>query len=100
MSISSDDVNYLIYRYLQEAGFHHAAFSFGHESMITNSNPGTEVPPGALISYLQKGLQYKEIETHIGENGEEVDCDEPFTLLNPHICSNKKKPERDSASSQ
>jgi len=27
----------------------------------------TEVPPGALLSFLQKGLQYVEIETHLQE---------------------------------
>jgi len=32
MSISSDEVNFLVYRYLQESGFHHAAFTFGYES--------------------------------------------------------------------
>lgn len=36
--------------------------------MIVNSNiNGSDVAPGTLITYLQKGLQYKEIETHIGE---------------------------------
>jgi hypothetical protein len=25
------------------------------------------VPTGMLVSYLQKGLQYREIETHLGE---------------------------------
>lgn len=92
MSLSSDEVNYLIYRYLQESGFQHSAFSFGAESLISNSNiNGSQVPPGSLISYLQKGLQYKEIETHLGESGTEVLCEEPFNLLTPHICSVKKK---------
>jgi len=101
MSISSDDVNYLIYRYLQEAGFLHSAFLFGQESLIANTNTinGSDVPPGALISYLQKGLQYKAIETHIGENGQEINCDEPFSLLQPHICQVKKRQDRDATSS-
>jgi len=92
MSITSDEVNYLIYRYLQESGFQHTAYTFGYESLIANSNiNGSEVPPGALISYLQKGLQYKEIETHLGETGQEVMCNEPFVLLIPHVCQVKKK---------
>jgi transducin (beta)-like 1 len=96
MSISSDEINFLIYRYLQESGFHHAAFSFGYESLIANSNiNGSEVPHGALISYLQKGLQYKEIETHLGESGQQVNCDEPFNLLTTHICQVKKKQEKE-----
>jgi len=100
MSISSDDVNYLIFRYLQEAGFQHSAFTFGNESLIANQNIGNEVPTGALISFLQKGLQYKEIETHIGENGQEINCDEPFTLLSPHLCQNKKKEKESSSAIQ
>jgi len=96
MSFTSDELNFLIYRYLQESGFQHSAFTFGHESLVVNSNiNGTEVPPGALISFLQKGLQYKEIEAHLGENGQEVNCDEPFNLLTPHICQMKKKAARE-----
>ena len=33
MSISSDEVNYLVYRYLQESGFTHAAYTFGWRSL-------------------------------------------------------------------
>jgi len=92
MSLTSDEVNYLIYRYLQESGFQHSAFTFGYESMITHSHiNGAEVAPGALISYLQKGLLYKQIETHLTENGQEVDCDEPFSVLSPHVCQVKKR---------
>mmetsp|Transcript_65853 Transcript_65853/g.155556 ORF Transcript_65853/g.155556 Transcript_65853/m.155556 type:complete len:464 (-) Transcript_65853:40-1431(-) len=88
MSISSDELNFLIYRYLQESGFTHTAFSFGCESLITKSNiNGAEVPPGALVSFVQKGLQYVEIEAHLNEDGTEAKCDEPFSLLQPHQCS-------------
>ena len=49
-------------------GFKHAAFTFGNESLVANANfNSSDVPPGALISYLQKGLLYKEIETHLSE---------------------------------
>jgi len=44
------------------------------------------VPPGALIAFLQKGLQYVEIESHLQEDGAERACDEPFHLLAPHVC--------------
>ncbi|KAB1253204.1 F-box-like/WD repeat-containing protein TBL1X [Camelus dromedarius] len=128
MSITSDEVNFLVYRYLQEsvtiltflptcsskrlhphlvcqhtdiclakcyhqllqkrlmgveaprphgpwrpclaAGFSHSAFTFGIESHISQSNiNGTLVPPAALISILQKGLQYVEAEISINEDG-------------------------------
>ncbi|KAG8524565.1 F-box-like/WD repeat-containing protein TBL1X [Galemys pyrenaicus] len=70
MSVTSDEVNFLVYRYLQESGFSHSAFTFGIESHISQSNiNGTLVPPAALISILQKGLQYVEAEISINEDG-------------------------------
>ena len=46
MSFSTDEVNFLVYRYLQESGFCHSAFVFGQESHISQSNiNGALVPP-------------------------------------------------------
>lgn len=85
--ISSDEVNFLVYRYLLESGFSHSAFTFAHESLTARSVVAdAEVPPGALVSFLQKGLQYVEVESHLQEDGTERPCDEPFHLLAPHIC--------------
>ena len=57
MSFSTDEVNFLVYRYLHEAGFYHSAYVFGQESHISQSNiNGALVPPRALISIIQKGL--------------------------------------------
>uniref|UniRef100_H2ZDU4 F-box-like/WD repeat-containing protein TBL1XR1 n=1 Tax=Ciona savignyi TaxID=51511 RepID=H2ZDU4_CIOSA len=70
MSITSDEVNFLVYRYLQESGFQHSAFMFGLESHISQSNiNGALVPPAALISIIQKGLQYVEAEISINPDG-------------------------------
>jgi len=72
MSFNSDEVNYLVYRYLQESGFSHSAYTFGIESHINSSNiNGSLVPPSALLNIIQKGLQYTEAEISIGENGSE-----------------------------
>ncbi|KAI8770711.1 F-box/WD repeat-containing protein TBL1XR1-B, partial [Biomphalaria glabrata] len=68
MSFSSDEVNFLVYRYLQESGFLHSAYTFGIESHISQSNiNGALVPPAALLNIIQKGLQYTESEISIGE---------------------------------
>jgi hypothetical protein len=49
-------------------GFQHSAYTFGIESHISQSNiNGALVPPAALLSILQKGLQYTEAEISIGE---------------------------------
>lgn len=103
MSISSDEVNFLIFRYLSEngtkyslwdlslhsilislliyetfsfdIGFSHSAFTFAHESLVVKSSTAqTEIPPGALITFLQKGLEYIAIEEHINEVHFELWC--------------------------
>lgn len=94
MSVSSEELNLLVYRYLTEGGFVHAAFTFAHESLLGRSSTRSaekDIPPGALISFLQKGLQYVAIEeslradagkkrkTKDSTNGDSLD----FTLLSP-----------------
>uniref|UniRef100_A0A0N5AV02 LisH domain-containing protein n=1 Tax=Syphacia muris TaxID=451379 RepID=A0A0N5AV02_9BILA len=63
MSFSSDDINYLIYRYLHESGFEHSAFTFASESRVLESGiAGSDIPMGALINVVQKGIFYTEAE--------------------------------------
>ncbi|XP_046991572.1 F-box-like/WD repeat-containing protein TBL1XR1 [Schistocerca americana] len=82
MSFSSDEVNFLVYRYLQESGFQHSAYTFGIESHIAQSNiNGALVPPAALLSILQKGLQYTEAEISIGEDGTENRMVDSLSLI-------------------
>ena len=93
MSLSSDELNVLIYRYLRESGFEHSAYAFGHESFVYKGTAaeGGAVPPGALISFVQKGLQYVEIESHLTDDGSEVLCDEAFSVLRAHECRTRAK---------
>ncbi|KAI8819605.1 WD40-repeat-containing domain protein [Fimicolochytrium jonesii] len=85
--VTSDQVNYLIYRYLVESGFTHSTFAFQQESSLYRRNiRGSHIRPGALINLLQKGLQYAEIELHVNEDGTEKKCSAPFSLLEPHEC--------------
>nr|ADG65018.1 hypothetical protein [Drosophila pseudoobscura] len=71
MSFSSDEVNFLVYRYLQESGFLHSAYVFGIESNVARTNiNGSLVPPAALLTILQKGLLYTEVEWSVGTDGE------------------------------
>ncbi len=77
MSFSTDEVNFLVYRYLHESGFYHSAYVFGQESHISQSNiNGALVPPKALLSIIQKGLLYVEAEIATGEDGNEraIEC--------------------------
>ena len=80
-TVTSEDLNYLVYRYLQESGFSHSAFTFGYESFINKSNiNGAGVAPGALVSLLQKGLQYCEVEAQVASDGPD-EVEPPTTLL-------------------
>eukprot|EP00798_Chlamydomonas_sp_ICE-L_P020287 gene20287-27045_t len=89
LTLTSDVINYLIYRYLQESGFSHTAFAFGHESSVTRTpiDPNN-VPPGSLITFVQKGLQYLELEANIDSQDGEVDGE--FKMLTPDelLCNN------------
>lgn len=68
MSVNSEEVNFLVYRYLLESGFQHSAFSLGLEGHVQQSSiNGSTIPPGALIAIVQKGLQYVEAEVSITE---------------------------------
>ncbi|KAL9257244.1 WD40 repeat-containing protein [Drosera capensis] len=81
-SVSSVELNYLVFRYLQESGFTHSAFTLGYEASILKSPiDGNLVPPGALITFVQKGLQYLEMEANL--NNSDTDMDEDFSLLQP-----------------
>lgn len=67
---------------LSFAGFQHSAYTFGIESHISQSNiNGALVPPAALLSILQKGLQYTEAEISIGEDGTEQRMVESLSLI-------------------
>ncbi|KAI7869054.1 WD40-repeat-containing domain protein [Spinellus fusiger] len=39
-----------------------------------------------LINIIHKGLQFMEIETHMNEDGELMECNAPFSLLKQHQC--------------
>lgn len=94
MSFSSDEVNFLVYRYLQESGFLHAAYTFGVESHISQSNiNGALVPPAALLNIIQKGLQYTEAEISLSEDSSEHPI-EPLSLIDaviPDVVAQRQK---------
>lgn len=49
-------------------GFTHSSYTFAHESQVTKSYPDmSSFPPGALIRFLQKGMQFTELEANLKE---------------------------------
>ncbi|THF98081.1 hypothetical protein TEA_027089 [Camellia sinensis var. sinensis] len=69
-------------KYSKTTCFTHSAFALGYEAGI-NKCPidGNLVPPGALITFVQKGLQYLEMEANLSNS--ETDMDEDFSFLQP-----------------
>ncbi|KAE8553686.1 hypothetical protein EYB25_005068 [Talaromyces marneffei] len=77
MDLTSHHVNYLIWRYLQESGHGEAAVMLQRAWL---ANPQTlpfasHIKTHALVSLVQKGLQYHEIEQSLDEDGNPI----PFT---------------------
>jgi len=76
MSVSLDEVNLLIYKYLKESGFSHTAYVFGTESLIGSSNSSkNQIPSGALVSILQNSLGYLRYEKSIKLSQEKGDSE-------------------------
>ncbi|KAI8637163.1 WD40-repeat-containing domain protein [Parasitella parasitica] len=87
MVLTSEEINIIVYKYLQESGFRHTSFAFQYESQVEKSTyRDAQIQPGALINIIHKGLQFMEIEAHMNEEGELVECNVPFSLLEPHTC--------------
>lgn len=104
-TISADDVNILIFAYLQdsgtyscshpslfrtqlEPGFTHTAFNLRTEAQLTTSTKYKKhVPRGELIELLTKALLYIEVECHYKQDSSTRACTSGFSLLDRHICS-------------
>uniref|UniRef100_A0A8C4WBJ8 TBL1X/Y related 1 n=1 Tax=Gopherus evgoodei TaxID=1825980 RepID=A0A8C4WBJ8_9SAUR len=85
-------------------GFSHSAFTFGIESHISQSNiNGALVPPAALISIIQKGLQYVEAEVSINEVRRFLDAIESLSLIDavmPDVVQTRQQAYRDKLAQQ
>ena len=93
LKITADEVNFLVHQYLEETGYKHTAFTFRYESNIEKSPINDlHVPPSMLLMYLEKALLLLQMETHLDKDDEVILCNQPFTLLNPHICAFKQVP--------
>ncbi len=66
MSLSSEQINYWVFRYLQESGFNHSSFLFSYESNLVKLDYNNmNATKGELIDLIQKGLLYNELMTQV-----------------------------------
>ncbi|KAL9143823.1 hypothetical protein ABFS82_14G259400 [Erythranthe guttata] len=80
--LTSAELNYLIFRHLNESGYTHSAFAFEYEAGISESAiDGNAVPPGALVTFIQKGIEYLGKETK--PNNDILDANGNFQFRHP-----------------
>lgn len=63
MSLSSNQLNYLIWRYLQEGGLDVSAYALQDETKVDQYEKryGDKVPLGCLVDLVQKGILYTKV---------------------------------------
>lgn len=100
MSLSSEELNYLIWRYLQESGHELTTLALQEESRVLefDSQYKLHVPVGSLVNLIQKGILYTESELLVKSNGditkEEMEnFNENFNLVNALQIDLEKYPE-------
>lgn len=90
--LTPDQLNYLVYRYLLEAGYQHTAFSMSGETGVLDLGISPEqVPVASLVGLVQRGLQLADIELHTDASGQLHLCDQEFDLFTPHTCLNAER---------
>ncbi|KAI9888256.1 MAG: hypothetical protein M1814_000795 [Vezdaea aestivalis] len=90
-SLNSDHLNYLIWRYLQESGYGEAAVKLQRD---WKSEPqglpfAPHIKTHALVSLVQKGLLYHEVESSIDKSllsSLSLSVPQPFDSLITHNC--------------
>ncbi|EJD48488.1 WD40 repeat-like protein [Auricularia subglabra TFB-10046 SS5] len=94
--MAADEINRLLYAYLMDSGFEHAAFVLRAEARIDSSPfAKTFVKHGLLVELLAKALLYIEVETHWkDDDAAPVTCRAPFSLLKKHVCSSSVPPKQ------
>ncbi|EJD49663.1 WD40 repeat-like protein [Auricularia subglabra TFB-10046 SS5] len=86
--LAADEVNCLIYAYLLDSGFEHAAFNLRAEARLDASpHAKTHIARGTLIELLAKALLYTEVEAHWREEGMVSNCRASFSLMRKHVCA-------------
>ncbi|KAF5384996.1 hypothetical protein D9615_001189 [Tricholomella constricta] len=88
LRITADEVNCLIYAYLLDSGFTHAAFAVKMEAQLDRSpHASKHIRRGELVDMLSKSLLYIEVESHWKGDVLANNCKSGFSLLEAHVCS-------------
>ncbi|KAG5858930.1 hypothetical protein KMI_10g16300 [Encephalitozoon hellem] len=85
IEMSRDEINQLVYKYLEDEGYIYTLFTFKNEA-----TPSDKPLAHSLISLVGKGLQYMYGTKHL-HGSEIIKCDAKFCLSEEHVCKFKKK---------
>ena len=81
MTVTADEINFLIRRHLQEMGFVHTAYVFSNEALVDRAKLNvTDLPPQALVTILKKGMLYMQMEKGINEKAKTDSSPENIVL--------------------
>lgn len=86
ITLTSTELNYLVYRYLIEEGYTHAAYVFGHETMIEDNPEVPQLQMNALKHYITKGIELEYVEKHTDMAGGLRKCTSKYSISAPHMC--------------
>uniref|UniRef100_A0A0G4FU12 Uncharacterized protein n=1 Tax=Chromera velia CCMP2878 TaxID=1169474 RepID=A0A0G4FU12_9ALVE len=99
--LTTEDINFLVYRYLFESGFSNTADTFLNEANLvkpgsypTKNDPIMKFPPGALIAVLQKALMWSSVELHVRDDGSFLRCGEALSFKTAHRCDEDAREEQ------
>lgn len=72
MSFSTEEVNYLIWRYFQETGLELPAYALSDQTAVNDFDEKYKdhVPIGSLVSLIQKGILYSQTDRLVNFKGE------------------------------
>lgn len=84
MSITSEELNYLIWRYLQETGNEVSALALQDETRVLEFDEKYKehIPLGTLVNLVQRGILYTECELMVEYNGEVKEISDNHYLQN------------------
>ncbi|KAK9462502.1 WD40-repeat-containing domain protein [Lipomyces oligophaga] len=94
MQVSSSELNYLIWRYLQESGLTKSTLVFQNEAHADSLDASYSdvTPVGLLVNVFQKGIQYMQLESSLAPDGSRINPPPKFALFSTAVAASLQNP--------
>lgn len=87
INVIGEQLNQVVYKYLLEMGYKHAAFTFEAEAKLDCEEVlKKRIPPRYLTQLAEQALLLRYMEQHTDGEGTHI-CTAPLTLLDDHTCN-------------